>query len=174
MYGYEEQTFFFAGTWNISISFKKWEIFVVSILTDSLCVLADSFVKSEILKFNIRILSTNKCTLYYTYKMLKCIVKISRVCSCMFRSTWTILRDLMLSLAKAAIFFVELISKNTSLYDFWCCGNEYFRLCTECCVVWVANYTALNIHTTAWNTCCHNTACHTAMYFYWSIPQKKL
>jgi len=45
----------------------------------------------------------------------------------MFRSTWTILRELMLSLAKATIFFVELIGKNTSLYDLWCCGNNCSR-----------------------------------------------
>jgi len=46
---------------------------------------------------------------------------------------------------------VELISKNTSLYA-------------------VTHYTAHSTHTTAWNTCCHNAAYHTTMYFYWSIP----
>jgi len=29
---------------------------------------------------------------------------------------------------------VELISKNTSLYDMRCCGNKYFRLWCVCCV----------------------------------------
>jgi len=31
--------------------------------------------------------------IYYTYKMLKCTVKISHNCSYMFRSTWTIIRE---------------------------------------------------------------------------------
>jgi hypothetical protein len=55
------------------------------------------------------------------------MLKYLYACSYMFRSTWTILRELVLSLAKATNFFL-LISKNTSLYDLQCCGNEYFRL----------------------------------------------
>jgi hypothetical protein len=35
--------------------------------------------------------------------MLKCTVKILYVCSYMFRSNWTISRELLLSLAKATI-----------------------------------------------------------------------
>jgi len=34
----------------------------------------------------------------------------------------------------------------------------------------VSHYTARSTHTTAWNTCCHNTANHITMYFYWSAP----
>jgi hypothetical protein len=40
---------------------------------------------------NTEMLITIKCTLYYTYKMLKYTVKISHDCSYMFRSTWTII-----------------------------------------------------------------------------------
>ena len=40
---------------------------------------------------------------YYTHKMLKCTVKISRVCCYMFRSIWTIFREPMLSLAEVKI-----------------------------------------------------------------------
>ena len=42
------------------------------------------------------------------------------------------------------------------------------------CAVWcaTAHYTAHSTHTTAWDTCCHNTTNHITMYFYWSIPQK--
>jgi hypothetical protein len=36
----------------------------------------------------------------------------------------------------------------------------------------VARCTALNTHTTAYNTCCHNTATLITMYFYWLILQK--
>jgi len=64
-------------------------------------------------------------------KHIKCLnvqLKYSYACSYMFRSTWTILRELMLSLAKATIFIVEMISENTSLYNLWCCGNKYFGL----------------------------------------------
>jgi len=42
-------------------------------------------------------------------------------------------------------------------------------VCTECRVM--CAYTALSIHTTAWNTCCHNTANHITMYFYWSVKK---
>jgi hypothetical protein len=49
------------------------------------------------------ILITNKCTLYYTYKMLKYTVKISHDCCYMFRSTWTVIREPMLNLAKVTI-----------------------------------------------------------------------
>jgi hypothetical protein len=36
----------------------------------------------------------------------------------------------------------------------------------------VARCTALSTQTTAWNTCCHNTATLITMYFYWLILQK--
>jgi hypothetical protein len=35
-----------------------------------------------------------------------------------------------------------------------------------------ARCTALSTHTTAWNTCCDNTAALITMYFYWLILQK--
>jgi hypothetical protein len=48
------------------------------------------------------------------------------------------------------------------------------KLCIECSAACdsVARCTALNTHTTAWNTCCHNTAALITMYFYWLILQK--
>jgi hypothetical protein len=51
----------------------------------------------------LKFLSPTNALLYYTYKMLKCTVKISRDCSYMFRSTWTIIREPMLNLAKVTI-----------------------------------------------------------------------
>ena len=45
-----------------------------------------------LLKTLIFLLPTN-ALLYYTYKMLKYTVKISHDCSYMFRSIWTIIRD---------------------------------------------------------------------------------
>ena len=45
---------------------------------------------------------------------VKIYIKMSYIRFYMFRSTWTILRVLTLSLAKVTL-FVELISKNTSL-----------------------------------------------------------
>ena len=55
-------------------------------------------------------LSPTNALLYYTYKMLKYTVKISHDCSYMFRSIWTIIRELMLNLAKGTMFI-----KDTSL-----------------------------------------------------------
>ena len=51
-------------------------------------------------------------------KQLKCLF----VCSYMFRSNWTILRERMPSLAKATILWNWSV-KNTSLYDMRRCGN---------------------------------------------------
>ena len=45
-------------------------------------------------------LSPTNALLYYTYKMLKCIVKISHYCSYMFLSIWTIIREPMPNLVK--------------------------------------------------------------------------
>ena len=51
----------------------------------------------------LKFLSPTNAPLYYIYEMLKCTVKISHDCSYMFRSTWTIIREPMLSLAKVTI-----------------------------------------------------------------------
>jgi len=40
---------------------------------------------------------------YYIYKMLKCTVRISHVCSYMFWAAWTIIREPMPNLAKVTI-----------------------------------------------------------------------
>jgi hypothetical protein len=50
-----------------------------------------------------KFLSPTNAPLYYTYKMLKCTVKISHDCCYMFRSTWTIIREPMPNLAKGTI-----------------------------------------------------------------------
>ena len=55
------------------------------------------------------LLPTNALS-YYTYKMLKYTVKTSHDCSYMFRSIWTIIRELMPNLARVTMFF-----KDTSL-----------------------------------------------------------
>jgi hypothetical protein len=59
--------------------------------------------KSSISILSGYVLITDKCTFYYTYKMLKYTVKISHDCSYMFRSIWTIIREPMPSLAKVTI-----------------------------------------------------------------------
>ena len=43
--------------------------------------------------------------------MLKCTVKISHVCSYMFRSIWTIFREPIPSLAKVTIYKLQYFSK---------------------------------------------------------------
>ena len=48
-------------------------------------------------------LSPTNALLYYTYEMLKYIVKIAHDCSYMFRSIWTIIREPMPNLAKVTI-----------------------------------------------------------------------
>ena len=57
------------------------------------------------INYLLMFLSPTNALLYYTYKMLKCTVKISHVCSYMFRSIWTIFRKPMPSLAKVTIFW---------------------------------------------------------------------
>jgi len=47
--------------------------------------------------------SPTNAPFYNTHKMLKCTLKYLYVCQYMFRSTWTILRELILGLAKATI-----------------------------------------------------------------------
>jgi hypothetical protein len=51
----------------------------------------------------LKFLSPTTAPLYYTYKMLKCTVKISHDCSYMFRSRWTIIREPMPNLAKVTV-----------------------------------------------------------------------
>jgi hypothetical protein len=52
---------------------------------------------------NIKILFTNKCTHYWTYKMLKFTIKNLCIRSYMFRSIRTILREPMLILVKVTL-----------------------------------------------------------------------
>ena len=49
----------------------------------------------------MKFLSLTNAPLYYTYKILKCTVKLSHDCSYMFWSTWTIIREPMPNLAKS-------------------------------------------------------------------------
>jgi len=111
-----------------------------------------------------KILFTSKCTLLLIHKMLKCTVKISHVCSYIFRSNWTILSELMLSPAKATILW----NWSVKIHHYMICGVVATSI--SGCGVCTAHYTACNTHTTAWNTCCHNTANHITMYFYRSTP----
>jgi hypothetical protein len=90
---------------------------------------------------NTEILISNKCTLYYTYKMLKCTVKISHDCSYMFRSTWTINREPTPNLAEVTILWKY--SVKIRRYMFSNVGKNCFKLwcvvCTVCRAVcdWV-------------------------------------
>jgi len=43
-------------------------------------------------------------------------------------------------------------------------------LCVVLRATAVAYYMARSTHITAWNTCCHNAACHITMYFHLSFP----
>ena len=91
-------------------------------------------------------------------------------CSYMFRSTWTILRELKLSLAKTTILW----NWSVKIHRYTICGVVATSIsgCGVYCVPCsVAHYTVHSTHTTVWNTCCHNTAYHITMYFYWWIPQ---
>ena len=65
------------------------------------------------------LLPTN-ALLYYTYKMLKYTVKTSHYLSYMFRSIWTIIRELMPNLARVTMFF-----KDTSLNVHKLHGTQY-------------------------------------------------
>ena len=104
--------------------------------------------------------------------MLKRTVKICHVCSYMFRSNWTILREPMPSLAKVTILwnfsvkihhytFSRVVVKNVSS-----CGVYWVP-----CSVWMSHTARHTIHTTPWNNFHHNTAELITMYFYWLIPQ---
>jgi hypothetical protein len=66
-------------------------------------ILSSSKVTAGKRHFSLKFLSPRNAPPYYTYKMLKCTVKISHDCSYMFRSTWTIIRESMLNLAKVTI-----------------------------------------------------------------------
>ena len=62
--------------------------------------LTNSYINSFVI---FMFLSPTNALLHYTYKMLKYTVKISRYCSYMFRSIWTIIREPMPNLAKVTI-----------------------------------------------------------------------
>ena len=47
------------------------------------------FIVLPCILITLKFLSPTNAPLYYTYKTLKCTVKISHVCAYMFRSTWT-------------------------------------------------------------------------------------
>ena len=51
----------------------------------------------------LNFLSPTNAPFHYTYKMLKYTARLSHDCSYMFRSTWTIIREPMLNLAKVTI-----------------------------------------------------------------------
>jgi len=104
----------------------------------------------------LKFLSPTNAPPYYTYKMLKCTVKVSHDRSDKFRSTWTIIREPMPNLAKVTIGNATLLcqydyestarrtsirclhlqvlwltancGKNASLYVQQCCGKKCFKL----------------------------------------------
>jgi hypothetical protein len=53
--------------------------------------------------FLFKITFTNECTSYLTYKMLKFTIERLYICPYMFRSIWTIFRELMVILAKVTL-----------------------------------------------------------------------
>ena len=70
-------------------------------------------------------------------------------------------------------FIKQIKCQNVQLKYLFVCSYMFRSMYCVPCSVWpsVAHYTARSTHITAWNTCCHNAACHITMYFYWSIPQ---
>jgi hypothetical protein len=61
------------------------------------------FIFVPYILITLKFLSPKNAPLYYTYKMLKYTDILSYDCSYMFRSTWTIIRELMLNLAEVTI-----------------------------------------------------------------------
>ena len=61
------------------------------------------FIVAPCILITLMFLSPTNAFLYLTYKMLKYTVKISHVCSYMFRSIWTIIREPMPNLTKVTI-----------------------------------------------------------------------
>ena len=61
------------------------------------------FIVVPYISITSKFFSPTNAPLHQTYKMLKCTVKISRVCSYMFRSDWTIFREPMPNLDKVTI-----------------------------------------------------------------------
>jgi len=61
------------------------------------------FIVVPCILITLKFLSPTNALLYYTYKMLKCTVKISHDCCYIFRSIWTIIREPMPNVAKVTI-----------------------------------------------------------------------
>ena len=65
------------------------------------------FIVAPCILTTLMFLSPTNALLYYTYKLLKYTVKTSHYCSYMFRSIWTIIRELMPNLARVTMFFKD-------------------------------------------------------------------
>ena len=142
---------------------RKEEVNILQIHTIKNAIFKSTliFIVLPCILITLKFLSPTNAPLYYTYKMLKCTVKISHDWSYMFRSTWTIIRELCRTLLKLQ-FCGD--SKNTSLYVQQCCGKKCFRLW---CVLCAYN----THHTPQLETRFTNTAEHLTTYFYWLSPQ---
>ena len=111
----------------------------------------------------LKFFSPTNAPLYYTYKMLKCTVKISYVCSYMFRSTWTIFREPIPSLAKATFLWNYLVKIHR--YMFSTVAVKSVSSCGVYCVpcsVWLTHCT----HCTAHNT--HHSLKHFLLQNLWT------
>ena len=65
------------------------------------------FIFAPCILTTVMFLSPTNALIYYSYKMLKYTVKLSHYCSYMFRSIWTIIRELILNLDKVAMFIKD-------------------------------------------------------------------
>jgi hypothetical protein len=128
-----------SGSFSSGLLTKSLYVFLIPIK----CVLCSVshvltitiFIVAPCILITLKFLSPTNAPLYYTYKMLKCTVKISHDCSYMFRSTWTIIREPIPNL-------VEIVSKNTSL-NVQHCWLKVFQavVCTVCGAVNGTQYT---------------------------------
>ena len=66
------------------------------------------FIVAPCILITLMFLLPTNALLYYTYKMLKYTVKTSHYCAYMFRSIWTIIRELMPNLARVTMFFKDM------------------------------------------------------------------
>ena len=97
---------------TVYVSVELWNMYILCVHVTPQFIFTWLYVANFLYSFfycytvhfyNIKIIFTNKCTILLHIKMLKCTVKISHVCSYMFRSDWTIFREPVPNLAKVTI-----------------------------------------------------------------------
>ena len=137
---------------SINIGHKKLFLYTITIVFFILIVVPCILI-------TLKFLSPTNANLYYTYKILKCTIKISRDCSYIFRSTRTIIREPMPNLAKVTILWRQSVKIRRHMFS-----NVVVKSVSNCGVYCVP-CTAHNTHHSLKNFY-HNTAEHITTYFY--------